>query len=196
MSFWKAVRNGVGLGIGFLLAIGTALLAVTVTGTIHTFSSGDVVSASQINENFTSLKTAIETIEEIPPGAVISFYRDACPTGWTAADGSTAWDFGDGTRTVPDLQNRFVRGTGGSVGLGTYYPGTSFYVYNRTNCHAATGCNDDFHKYVNRIQLDFYNTDSGTFSYTTNLVDNGTSSASSSTFRPDNVGLLYCVKTP
>ena len=51
----------ISLGIIFGLAL-TGLLAVTVTGTVNTFSSGALVKASEINTNFASLKTAIEGI--------------------------------------------------------------------------------------------------------------------------------------
>lgn len=51
-------------GIAFALGIGaTALVGVTITGTINSFSSGETISASTINENFSTLKTAIEGID-------------------------------------------------------------------------------------------------------------------------------------
>ncbi|HMV80685.1 MAG TPA: tail fiber domain-containing protein, partial [Leptospiraceae bacterium] len=50
-------------GIGFLFTLGaSALLAVAVSGTINTFVNGSVMEASQLNTNFSSLKTAIEGI--------------------------------------------------------------------------------------------------------------------------------------
>ncbi|HMV44833.1 MAG TPA: hypothetical protein PKL30_24815 [Leptospiraceae bacterium] len=50
-------------GIGIVISIATVgLLAVAVTGTFNTFSSGNVMKASDINANFASLKTAIEGI--------------------------------------------------------------------------------------------------------------------------------------
>ena len=58
-DIFKGLR--ISLGIIFGLAL-TGLLAVTVTGTVHTFSSGALVKASEINTNFASLKTAIEGI--------------------------------------------------------------------------------------------------------------------------------------
>ncbi len=50
---------------GFAIALGLiagGLLAVAVTGTFNTFTSGNVMKASDINANFASLKTAIEGI--------------------------------------------------------------------------------------------------------------------------------------
>ena len=56
-------KKGISIGLGIILTLATsAILAVAVTGTINTFSSGNVVDASQINTNFASLKTAIEGI--------------------------------------------------------------------------------------------------------------------------------------
>jgi hypothetical protein len=63
MSFAQDLAKGFRIGIGFLLAIGTGgLLAVAVTGTFNTFSSGSVMKASEINANFATLKAAIEGI--------------------------------------------------------------------------------------------------------------------------------------
>lgn len=183
-------------GLGFLFILGTALVGVTVTGNFNTFNPGDLISASQINENFTTLKTSIESIETVPPGAVMAFYRDTCPTGWTAADGTTSEDFGDGTRTVPDLRDRFVRGTGSATAMGTFYAGSNLNVWNQTQCHAATGCNGGATLYVHRVSVGLDNLDSGSFAWYSTLNDNGTSSASSGKIRPDNVGLLFCVKLP
>ncbi len=56
------VRKGFFAGIGFSFAIFfSGLMAVSVSGTIHSFSTGEVISASRINENFASLKTAVES---------------------------------------------------------------------------------------------------------------------------------------
>ncbi len=54
-----------GLRISFGIAIGlgmTGLLAVAVTGTFNSFTSGAVIKSSEVNTNFATLKTAVETI--------------------------------------------------------------------------------------------------------------------------------------
>lgn len=69
MSLWKRLVSGLIAGIGFGLGLlGTALLAVTVSGNVTEFKSGDTISAAAINENFDSLKAAIEgiTIPTVP----------------------------------------------------------------------------------------------------------------------------------
>ncbi|MEM7179496.1 MAG: hypothetical protein AAF518_01180 [Spirochaetota bacterium] len=57
-KFTSWVVAGIGLGTGLFLSY---LFAVSV-GTLNTFTSGSTVSSSQINDNFTKLKTAIETL--------------------------------------------------------------------------------------------------------------------------------------
>ena len=58
-----AFRRGVSFALGFLFTLGaSAILAVAVTGTVNTFVNGSVMEASQLNTNFSSLKTAIEGI--------------------------------------------------------------------------------------------------------------------------------------
>ena len=57
------LKRGISIGVGFVLTLGaSALLAVAVTGTVNTFVNGSVMEASQLNTNFSSLKTAIEGI--------------------------------------------------------------------------------------------------------------------------------------
>ena len=56
----RGFRNGVGFALGL---VSTALLAVTVGGAFHTFSSGEVLDASKINANFATLKSAVESID-------------------------------------------------------------------------------------------------------------------------------------
>lgn len=51
------------IGVGLALGLGfTAVIAVTVTGTVNSFTSGQQLESAKMNENFTSLKTAIEGI--------------------------------------------------------------------------------------------------------------------------------------
>ncbi|MDH5720813.1 MAG: formylglycine-generating enzyme family protein [Spirochaetia bacterium] len=65
------LRKGFSLSIGISLGLAvTTLIAVTVSGVMNTFSSGETLDAAKMNENFTSLKTAIETIETCPDDMV------------------------------------------------------------------------------------------------------------------------------
>ncbi|MBE7438405.1 MAG: phage tail protein [Spirochaetales bacterium] len=67
-------------------------LGILVAQTINTFSSGESVSSSRINQNFQMVA---------PPGLVAAFMLTSCPSGWIAADGSNG---------TPDLRGRFMRG--------------------------------------------------------------------------------------
>jgi microcystin-dependent protein len=117
---------------GFAIAlglIGGGLLAVAVTGTFNTFSSGGTIKAADINANFATLKTTIEGINagSSPEGAIIAFGGTTAPTGWLLCNGQTvsrstysalysvignSFGAGDGSTTfhLPDLRGRFLRG--------------------------------------------------------------------------------------
>ncbi|MEM7182653.1 MAG: phage tail protein [Spirochaetota bacterium] len=91
-----------GLGLSFSLFMGY-LFAVSV-GNLNTFSSGSTISSSEINSNFTTLKTAIETLNIevqtnlasinsqnnslIPVGTMLPYIVPAAPpTGFLLCDG-------------------------------------------------------------------------------------------------------------
>lgn len=70
-----------GISLGFLTS---ALLAVTISGTINTFATGDTLSSAKINENFASLKTAIEGIKADTTFSGIVLYGGTdCPLSST-----------------------------------------------------------------------------------------------------------------
>ena len=105
------IKKGVITGLSFFVTILflTAITAI-IAQTITTFSSGDLISASKMNENFSNIKTTITDNQTLitnnhliaaPEGTISAFYLAACPTGWVAADGSNS---------TPDLRGRFVRG--------------------------------------------------------------------------------------
>lgn len=60
---YKNFLAGLAIGVGILTS---ALLAVSVTGTFNTFSSGTLLKSSDINANFATLKAAIESIPSQP----------------------------------------------------------------------------------------------------------------------------------
>lgn len=53
--------KGVLMGLGIFASV---LVAITVSGTVNSFESGDLVSAERINQNFASLKSTIESLPE------------------------------------------------------------------------------------------------------------------------------------
>src|SRR5690606_3935572 len=65
-------------------ALSVPFVAKSLGPVPHTFSAGDVVSASQMNENFTYLQNAITAVEgQVPSGAVMMFDLTTCPAGWS-----------------------------------------------------------------------------------------------------------------
>lgn len=80
-------------GAAFSAGAGTFLaLGIILAQSINTFQSGEVVSASKINQNFQIAA---------PQGFIGAFMLSACPSGWIIADG---------TNGTPDLRGRFIRG--------------------------------------------------------------------------------------
>jgi len=64
IEFKKYFQKGFFQGFGMTTAImATAVLGVTITGVINTFAPGEILTSAKLNENFTSLKTAIESVK-------------------------------------------------------------------------------------------------------------------------------------
>jgi microcystin-dependent protein len=140
-DLWKGIKIGIGISIGFGFP---TLLAVAVTGTFNSFTSGSLIRSSDINTNFATLKSAIEGIDlssaVIPPGTIVAYGGNATPSGWLLCNGSTVsritnsalyaaignnYGSGDGSTTfhLPDFRGRFLRGrdfsTGGDLSAGS-----------------------------------------------------------------------------
>ena len=131
----RDILKGIRIGFGFFLGIGfSSLFAVAVTGTFNSFTSGSLIRSADINTNFTTLKTAIESIDAtIPPGTIVAYGGTTTPTGWLICNGSTVsrtgnaalfaaigtnYGNGDGSTTfhLPDFRGRFLRGVDGGTG--------------------------------------------------------------------------------
>ena len=69
-----------GMGLASVIIVSSAL-AITISGTINVFTSGEVLTAAKLNENFTSLKTAIESLSS--PVDVTSNISGDCTSGKT-----------------------------------------------------------------------------------------------------------------
>lgn len=103
-KFWGGVLFSLGIA-------STAVMAVAVTGTITSFNSGEKVSSSKINENFLSLKSAIESIPE-----------------WTKSGTDAVFSGGNisvGTATAVSGTRVTVNGRISSSVLGVYCGNTS-----------------------------------------------------------------------
>ena len=131
-STLQSLSSGFKFGLGMLAAFLTAgLLAVAVTGVMNSFSDGETLTAGKLNTNFQTLKTAIASIETIPPGTIVAFGGTTAPTGWLLCDGTQisqttysnlyaaiGCNFGcsGGNFHLPDLRGRFLRGRDGGSG--------------------------------------------------------------------------------
>lgn len=81
-------RTNILLGTLFCsLVIGSVIYAVTVP---HSFSDGTVISASQMNANFTALATAITTLEG-QVNSRIAYVKDVKSAGTAAQAASSTW---------------------------------------------------------------------------------------------------------
>lgn len=90
-SFKQGLVKGLGFGAGISIALATTTL-LAAAAAMKVFSAGEVISATELNRNFTIAG---------PEGEVSAFYLSDCPDGWTIADG---------TNGTPDLRGRFIRG--------------------------------------------------------------------------------------
>lgn len=139
----RGIYLGVGMGVGLL---GTALLAVTVSGAFFTFKSGDVISATDINANFSALKTAIESTREPPIGTILPWHKNmlaaalTLPDGYVECNGQTLSDPDSpfDTYTIPNLN--------GATGGAANSPGTAgqFGMFLRGGTSSGTGQMDAF----------------------------------------------------
>lgn len=191
---------GGGIAIGLF---GGLLLAVTVTGNMNTFSAGEIVSASLLNENFASLRTAIQSTKEPPIGSIQAWHRDfantpALPAGWVQCDGQTLIDSEspyDG-QVIPDLNGtgRFIRGTSATSG-------TDQASQNLQHFHYESTMQQDV--WLNRTYINWGNGAVGrgsqwavdTVTGTPNPSSNqATSSAGGSEARPVNTSMVWIMR--
>jgi microcystin-dependent protein len=122
--------------LALLVGVPTAALlgaaALAYAGVPNTFSSGEPLSSSQMNANFSSLDarvTTLETAPGVPSGTIVAFGGGTAPTGWLPCDGSQldgtnatyaalyaaiGTGFGGNSTSkafnLPDLRGRFLRG--------------------------------------------------------------------------------------
>lgn len=112
----RGIKLGLGIGLGLTIVSGAALLFAQ---TLNQFTAGDLISASQINANFTAVKTEITALNSevallrnqvTPIGGIVAWHRDltgvpAIPGGWVECNGQTIVDAAsllDG-QTAPNL---------------------------------------------------------------------------------------------
>jgi len=156
---------------------------------LWTWSGGDTISSSQMNENFQTLMNRIKDLEkaQVPTKAIMAFYS-ACPANWVAADGSNG---------TPDLRGQFVRGLNdfgnGARGDGKQDPdgeGRTLGSWQEDELKSHThGEHYLYHngKYTSGSDYGYAdNRNTGTKALFNNVGGNET--------RSKNIGLIYCMK--
>lgn len=129
--FQKSFIVGFGLACGLFTSV---VIAVTIQGSINTFSSGDLISASQINENFESLRSTLEnltlgqdsiSVPLAPVGTIVAWHKDdpgtpTLPDGWAECNGQAIADPDALITSTPNLNNP----PGGRHGGGVFLRGS------------------------------------------------------------------------
>jgi microcystin-dependent protein len=138
-------RKRVVLVGGLALAVVLTAGAVVVASVPHSFTTGETLTAANLNSNFAALDQRIAALEAgLPAGAIVPYggpsgaSADAgaagIPAGWLLCDGSAVsrtsyaalfaaiginYGGGDGINTfnVPDLRGRTIIGAGHGAGL-------------------------------------------------------------------------------
>jgi microcystin-dependent protein len=137
------LRASLWAGLAMFAVLGAGAL---VFGSVpHSFSTGETLTADNLNGNFAALDQRLTALEGmlLPPGTIIAFGGPAgatpdggapvLPTGWLLCDGSAVsrttyatlfsaiginFGGGDGIATfnLPDLRGRFLRGVDRGAG--------------------------------------------------------------------------------
>lgn len=183
-SFKQGVARGPGIGIGISIALATTTL-LAAAAAMKVFSAGEVISATELNHNFTIAA---------PEGAVIAFHLSTCPEGWVPADG---------TGGTPNLRGRFIRGMN-DFGTGTDAadPDGATRAIGSEQLDAFQG---HWHSAENTDGSGYY--PGGTFfqtpgsgTFTNNRVrdavpdTSGIAPRTATETRPRNVALIYCMR--
>lgn len=208
----------------FLVVIFSTVIIPGVVQVPHTFQSGQVISAQQINENFQALQQHIARIERsycpMPVGTILAYggKHDTVPEGWLLCDGKdyyrdeyqelfvvigTLWGDGDGVRTfnVPDLRGIFLRGV-------DHHSGRDPDVKKRTDIRGGLAGDrpgsyqeDEIrsHSHYVYIPRDEYGYDDHYATTETDYSDEGffphsTTSTGGSETRPKNASVFYIIK--
>jgi phage-related tail fiber protein len=120
------------LRVGILAALLLGGTAIAHAASLVTWTSGQPLTATDLNGNFALLESEIAQV--IPPGLVAPYAGTIAPSGWLVCDGSpvsrttyaalfaaigTSHGPGDGTASfnLPDYRGRFLRGVDQGAGV-------------------------------------------------------------------------------
>lgn len=102
-SFWDGFSRGLGIALGMVVLGGFSLL---LAQSLTSFQSGELISASKINANFSLLSNSIP-----PVGTIQAWHKDmpgvsaALPSGWVECNGQVLNDTASALhgQTIPNL---------------------------------------------------------------------------------------------
>lgn len=77
----KDFKAGIIRGLGMLLVFGTAVFAYTVSGTIKTWTSNEILTAADLNNTIQALKTSIENAAQLHEDGA-TYYGSAATYRW------------------------------------------------------------------------------------------------------------------
>jgi hypothetical protein len=132
-SFIKSVVIGAGVALGFL---SMSVFAVTVSGTFNTFFSGQVVKATDVNANFSTLKSAIESIPDWTKSGVNAVFSSGAVMINTSTQANSA------TLTVNGRISSSTLGVYCGATVATYTGNIGGYVTAKSLCAASSACNN------------------------------------------------------
>ncbi len=123
------------LRLGLVLVVAAPAIAYSYPSAPNVALPGQVIEASDINDNFEHVVDGITALEQrvVPAGAIVPFGGPTPPPGWLLCDGSevdrvayqalfdaigVAHGVGDGVDTfhLPDYRGRFLRGVDMGIG--------------------------------------------------------------------------------
>ena len=170
-----------GAGVTFFAA-----LTILVAQSLKQFESGDLISATSINQNFTNLNTL--ATNAAPTGKISAFHLNTCPEGWIQADGNNG---------TPDLRGVFLRGMNSFDGGATSNARDPEDTGARSLTHYQT---DQFASHTHELRTG-PDTPPGTPQGVThtpnpvNVVTNAwTNNSGGTETRPKNVAVIFCMK--
>lgn len=186
LKLFKSFTYGLAAGLGFFTE---AILAVSVTGTVNTFTSGQIIKSADINTNFASLKTAIENIPDWTKSGANAVFSSGGVIVNTSAAANSATVTVNGRISSTTLG--VYCGTYNGLGVGGYTGAKALCITacGNSNAHMCTAHEISISRQLGISVTNgpwyssaaFYNTSSGTLNVTDCL---GWTSASSSEVGP------------
>ncbi|TGL58176.1 hypothetical protein EHQ58_12410 [Leptospira ognonensis] len=136
-SLLATFLRGLIAGIGFTFGIlSMGLFAISLTGTFNTFFSGQVVKASDINTNFSTLRTAVESIPDWTKSGVNAVFSSGAVFINTSSQANAA------TLTVNGRISSSAVGVYCGTTSATYTGNIGGYSTAKSLCEASSACNN------------------------------------------------------